>query len=320
MADPVVAVDVGGTNIRAAVVDRQLEQHARTHRLLDKSSPSALLEAIASAVAQVIATCPNAAGIGVSMKGLVDHTTGTMVQSTSLGMTGLPVKAFLEARFGLLAAVENDVHTATIGENHLGAGRRYRDFIYLNVGTGIAAGLILNGALYRGAANLAGEFGHNTVDVHGWPCPCGMRGCLEEFASGPGVAEQVRLLAGTYPHTSLAPLIAIGRTRATDVWKAADLGDDLARRVLGDTVLHLGAGLVNLVNMLNPEAIILGGGAFDEAGVLARRLDEFVRTRAMHVPAASIREIALSTLGSNEVGLLGAASLIWEYRSLFPPT
>jgi len=252
------------------------------------------------------------------MKGLVDHQRGVMVSSTTLRMRGLPVRAFLEEEFGLLVAVDNDVHAATIGEIYYGAGRRFRHFLYLNVGTGVAVGLVFDGKLYRGATNMSGEFGHNTVDRNGWACRCGMRGCIEAFASGPGIVVQVLDSVERFPASPLAALVRSDELSATDVFRMAQQEDALALQVLHDTVEHLGAGLVNLVNLLNPEAIILGGGVFNEAGIFIERLSEYVRAHPLRDSAASLREIVPSSLGVNEVGLVGAASLIWEYQDLYP--
>jgi glucokinase len=267
----------------------------------------------------VVHASEHISGIGVAMKGLVDHQQGVMVSSTTLRMRGLPVRSFLEEEFGLLVAVDNDVHAATIGEIYYGAGRRFRHLLYLNVGTGVAVGLVFDGKLYRGATNLSGEFGHNTVDRNGWACRCGMRGCVEAFASGPGIVSQV---LGRVKHHPASPLAALARSdelSATEVFRAAQQGDALALQVLHDTVEHLGAGLVNLVNLLNPEAIILGGSVFNEAGIFVDRLAQFVKAHPLRDSAASLQEIGPSSLGVNEVGLVGAASLIWEYQDLYPP-
>jgi len=317
--DVVIGVDVGGTNIRAAALDRQMTSLAQAQRPMDKTSPSTVLEGLAQCVRGVLPASRRIAGIGVAMKGLVDHERGVMVSSTTLAMKELPVKSFLEDTFALPTAVDNDVHAATIGEIYYGAGRRFKDFIYLNVGTGVATGLVFGGRLYRGAANLSGEFGHTTVELwHGPLCPCGMRGCIEAFASGPGIVTRVHERLEEYPGSLLAPSARSGRLNATEVFRAAREGDPLALLVFHDTVEYLGAGLVNLVNLLNPEAIVLGGGVFSEADMFIEQLAKFVKAHPLRNLAASLKEIGPSSLGVNEVGLIGAASLIWEYQDLHP--
>jgi glucokinase len=247
-----LAIDVGGTNIRAALVERGMTIRAEAHRPIDKSSGDALLAAMGDCAAEALAAMPAGsagAGIGVAMKGFVDHRSGVMVASANLGLKNVPVRARLSDRFGLPCRVDNDVHAATIGEILYGAGRRYRDFLYVNVGTGIAAGLVIDGRLCRGTANLAGELGHATVNLDGKPCHCGMRGCLEEVVSGPGIEAWYR---------SEAP--CAGPLRASEILALGAAADGPARRVLEGAVEYLGVGIVNLVNILNPGAVILGGG------------------------------------------------------------
>jgi glucokinase len=147
-----------------------------------------------------------------------------------------------------------------------------------------------------------------------------MLGCIEDFASGPGIISRASEGLADCPDSSLAALASSGQLTATEVFRAAEHGDTLARRVLRDTVEYLGAAVVNLVNLLNPEAIILGGGVFSGTDIFARQLAEFVKAHSMQAQAAHLKEISPSALGVNEVGLIGGASLIWEYRDLYAAT
>jgi glucokinase len=311
----VIGVDVGGTNVRTAVVDRKMSLLAEAQRPIDKSSPSALLEGIADCVREVMPSSTAVAGIGVAMKGYVDHLRGVMVGSGNLGMRDLFVKSFLEERFGLYVSVDNDVHAATIGEIYYGVGRRYKNFIYINVGTGIAAGMVFDGKLYRGASNLSGEFGHTTVDRHGWAC-CGIRGCLEKIVSGPGIVEQVSRKIKNHENSPLASMVQSGTLTATDVFHMAEKNDDLAVAVFDETVAHLGTGIINLINLLNPEAVILGGGVFSNADLFVGRLVDFVKAHAIKRAIGDLQAFGPSALAVNKAGLIGAAGLIWERREL----
>jgi glucokinase len=225
-----------------------------------------------------------------------------MVASANLGLRDVPVKRWLEDRFGLRVEVDNDVHAATLAELGLGAGRTFRDFVYVNVGTGIAAGLVIDGRLCRGVANLAGEFGHVTVDRDGIPCHCGQKGCLEELAAGPRIVERYRKLRGGAPPVGTA----------SGVFDLAAAGDAAAGAVLEAVTEDIGTGIVNLANLLNPEAVVLGGGVFRGSGVLAARIAAFVRARALREIAACLRSVDVSALEPGSVGILGAASLGWE--------
>ena len=312
MNDPAIGVDVGGTNVRAALVSRDLSLSGENRRRIDKSSPTALLEVMAACVEQAMKAAPGAAGIGVAMKGYVDVKTGITIASGNLGMKNVPVGPYLAKRFGVPVRVANDVQVATTGEMLYGAGRDYKDFIYLNVGTGIAAGMVLDGRLYGGASNLAGELGHMTVDRDGPQCPCGQKGCLEEIVSGPGIVAQARIAVSQYPGSVLAPLAESGQLTASKVFALADRGDEAAMGVLRKTAEYLGDGIVNLINLLNPAAVILGGGVFTDAATFIRLLETHVRTHAIGQAARSLRAFETSRLDVDKVGIIGAAAMVFQ--------
>lgn len=297
-----LAIDVGGTNIRAALVEHGMAIRSSAWRPIDRSSGDALLAAIGDCAAEAAGPAgPAVAGIGVAMKGFVDHRTGVMVASGNLGLRNVPVRSFLADRFGHPTWVDNDVHAATIGEIQYGAGRRYRDFLYVNVGTGIAAGLVIDGKLCRGVANLSGELGHATVNLDGKPCHCGLRGCLEEVVSGPGIEAWYRSEAAGAEALRASAVLALGAAV-----------DGPARRVLEAVVEYLGTGIVNLVNLLNPEAVILGGGVFQGSADFVGRLESFVRSRSLRESAACLDRVAVSSLEPEHAGVRGAAGLVWE--------
>ena len=349
-SDLAIAVDLGGTNVRAALISRDLGIQGMCRKPLDKSSPDVLLAVMAECVTEVLAGAglpattstaagdfaappgapPTAAkslsGIGAAMKGFVDNNTGMTVSSGFLGMKNVPVGPYLSERFGVPAYVANDVQAATIGEMFYGAGREYKDFVYLNVGTGIATGLVLGGRLYRGAGNLSGEFGYVTVDRSAPLVPGGRAGCLEHNVSGPGIIKQAQAMVETYPKSRMAPLIDSGEINATKVFELAESGDEAAVQVRDDTVAYLGDGIVNLVSVLNPEAIILGGGVFHGArsgapgsggpGTFLRLLNEYVLNNSIAEMAASIAAFEVSKLEADKAGLIGAAGLVFEHDKI----
>jgi glucokinase len=327
----VVGVDVGGTKILvgsvrpdgAVVAARRypMDRRDRAHTL------ASILDGIAGYWRELPTRLPPAA-IGVGLVGLTDPATGAWLHSMSLHVDQpIELGAELRARYGLPVAVDNDVHAATLAELRFGAGREARDFVYLNVGTGLAGGLVCNGQLVRGALNYAGELGHSLV---GGPfvgesddlCPCGRRGCVEMYASGGAIVESVRLAVGRGEASSLAPIVASGALTSADVFHAADEGDALAIRVAERVLRGVGDLLVNLVNTLNPSAIVLGGGVVAD-GWLVPRVEAYVRRVALRNAARSLRSVALSSLPINEVGLLGAATLalgmIETLGTLAPP-
>lgn len=309
---PCIAIDVGGTNIRTAAVDHQLRVSAQAHRNIDRTSREVLLRKMAGCVEESLGNAPEVSGIGVAMKGFVDHTTGITISSTNLGMKNIPVKPHLEECFKLPVFVDNDVHAATIGELYCGAGRNFDDFIYINVGTGVAAGIVAGRKLIRGVKNLSGEFGHVTVKLDGCDCVCPLKGCLEAFASGPGIVEQARRKISLANDPEFKELVLSGSLNATKIFEMAGRHHAVAQQIFHDTVEYLGTGIVSLINLLNPEAIILGGGVFSGARAFVESLRAFVASHAIEEAYKCIRTFEVSTLAADRVGLIGAASLVWE--------
>jgi glucokinase len=226
--------------------------------------------------------------------------------------TPIPLGSQLRDRYGLPVRIDNDVHAATLAELHMGAGREFADFIYLNVGTGIACGIVCNGQLVRGAVNYAGELGHMVVETDGDLCDqCGRRGCLEPIASGGGMLDHVRAGLADHPDSLLHDSARSGDLTVGSIFQAADAGDPLASAVTERAKRALGTALVNLLDLLNPEIVVLGGGVFRD-GWGVTRLRAHVAAKALPAASQSLKGIVLSQLRVDRVGLMGAASLAWE--------
>jgi glucokinase len=222
------------------------------------------------------------AGCGAGVTGLVDHAGGRLVRSMNLGLEDVPVAAALSAACGAPGWVDNDLHAAALGELRFGVGRRYADFVLFNAGTGIAAGLVFGGRLHRGASNVAGEMGHSSVEQHGPRCPCGLPGCLEDSIVRLRRGEEVppvRLPASAPP-----PGPAYG---------------------------YVALGVIHLVNLLNPPAVVLAGGMFTRQAGAVEWVADAVRAAALPVAVAGLREVCLAAAGAS-AGLVGAAALVWE--------
>ncbi len=310
----VVGVDVGGTKILVGLVDTEGRVSRSERYPMDRTNQETVLSSIQTALDVFLESeweeSPVAVGFGVV--GQTDPATATWVRATNIPIpVSVDMRARFTARHGLPAAVDNDVHAATLAELAWGAGRGARDFIYLNVGTGIAAGIVVNGQLVRGAANFAGEFGHTAVAGDDVVCSCGRRGCVEPAASGGGLMARARLLLPDYPDSALGAVERAGTLNAHAIFAAADAGDPLAARLAGDAVEALGKAIVNLLNVLNPEVIVAGGGVFGD-GWLLPRLQAVVERDALPSVRRALRAFSLSTLQPEMVGLLGAATLAWE--------
>jgi glucokinase len=313
----VVGVDVGGTKILVGSVGQDGTIYGSQRYPMDRTTQESALSSIDLAVEdfyRAVGAGPALVAMGVGVVGQADPATGTWVQAMNVPIhSSVQLAAQLEARYGLPVRIDNDVHAATMAELRLGAGRESRDFILFSVGTGLACGIVCNGQLVRGAANYAGEVGHMMVEMNGDLCEqCGRRGCLEPIGSGGGILAHVRAGLADHPASLLQEPVASGQCTAGTVFRAADAGDALASEIAGRATRAWGVALVNLVNLLNPEMIVLGGSVFrDGWGIAALR--DSIAAHALPAARKSLRAIVPSRLGVNRVGLLGAAILGWEH-------
>ena len=266
-----IGIDIGGTKSAAVMGDAAGNVVARA----GGSTPSDWRDAVAflcSCVQHVCAQCgcvpADAAALGVSCGGPLDSATGIIYSPPNLpGWDAVPLRTLLQEAFSLPVAVENDANATALAEHRWGAGRGCQDLAFLTMGTGIGAGLILNGALYRGRGDLAGEIGHATVWPDGPLCLCGKYGCLETLASGTAIGRMGRERSGESGLT------------AQDVCARARSGDPIARSVIDDAARWMGIGLANLLQTLNLERIVLGTLAVHAGDLL---LDPIRQETARH--------------------------------------
>lgn len=294
---PVGVCDIGGTNLRVALADRQgklLARRAVPHATRDAG-------AIIDTAARELLTLANVRGaalrgVGVSVPGPLDPARGVVHFSPNLGWHDVPLAQRLEERLGVPVALDDDANCAALGEHAAYGDAAPRDFVYIVIGTGIGGGLIFDGELYRGASGSAGEIGHTTIVSDGPRCTCGNRGCLEALAAGPALVRRARELGTDYAN-------------AGELIAAARAGEAIASQALGDAARYLGIGLANLVNSLNPAAIALGGGvALDAREMLLDPAVAEMRGRAFASAASAVR-VELARLGE-DASLVGAARLI----------
>ena len=247
------------------------------------------------------------AGIGVSTGGRVDSLRGVVRHSTALleGWDDVPLAAALRERTGLPVRVDNDGHCAALGERHFGEGRDVQHFVTLAIGTGIGGGIVADGVLLRGARNAAGELGHVVVDADGPPCSCGNRGCVERFASGSGLAEQARRLIDAGDLHLEAE--ASGAITAETLGRAMAAGNEAARALVASGGQALGIAISGLLNVLNPERVILCGPVLGLGDAFLGPLRAAVAERSMPTARESA-DIVVS--GLEEPALHGAAALV----------
>ncbi|WP_318750106.1 ROK family protein [Thermaerobacter composti] len=309
----VMGIDIGGTNVVLAAADAK--RHVVAERVIPTRAvdgPDGVLDRIAREVERLLTELPGRsrlAGIGVGVPGLVSSTQGLSRISPNLGWRDVNVAEYFHRRFGVPTWIDNDVRVATLGEHVFGAGRGLRNFICVTLGTGVGAGIVLDGQLYVGVTESAGEIGHLTVEKEGLPCGCGNRGCLEQYASGRAIARraQERLREGV--RSSLWTLVdgAVDRVTAKHVAAAFAQGDDLAREVLTEAAEYLAIGLAGAIHLFNPERIIVGGGVSLAGEPFLELVRQAVGRRVWEVPLSAV-SIVRAELGDRS-GVMGAAAL-----------
>jgi glucokinase len=271
--------------------------------------PAAVLDTLRDCIATLAAPLNDLKAIGIASAGYIDPESGVVLFAGNLGWRNVPLGPPLAAHFGVPVTVENDVRAAAWGEFRFGVHRSPHSLLAVFVGTGIGSGLVADGRLWRGASHGAGELGHTRVVADGLPCPCGGRGCLEQYASGRGFQRRLRdaLTAGV--KTTLGELTE-GEPDALDatmVAAAANSGDDLARSMWSDATRYLTAAVANYVTLANPEVLILGGGLFESLPELFEAVSGgvLVGTTAIAREALSIEHARLG----DWAGVLGSAAL-----------
>jgi glucokinase len=309
------ATDLGGTKIYTVVAEKGGPVLARVR--LDtraQDGPAAVMEQIALSVEQAVfhagADKGQLAAVGICLAGFFDWQSRLMIHSPNLeGWNGIAVEKRLSDRLGVPVLAENDANAAALGEARHGAGAGSRDLVFITVSTGIGAGLIQNGQLYRGTRGFAGEAGHMVIKPDGPLCGCGRRGCLETVASGTAIARLAREAIQAEKQTVLKQYAQ--PVSASDVFAAARAGDAVATAILDEAMLYLGLGLVNLVNLLNPEVIVLGGGVAEAGEQLLAPLASIIARHAV-APAAQAVTLRKAALGV-EAGVIGMLTLLEDF-------
>lgn len=312
-ANAIIGVDVGGTRIRAARFDPDLNLLDRAEQPTGaKDGTEAVLERLYETIRQVLPAAPgDLLGIGLALPGPLDPEAGLLIAPPNLPFKGdLPIVKLVAQAVGGKVVIGNDADLAALAEQQIGAGRGTRHMVYITVSTGVGGGIIINGQVYSGCG-MAGEIGHMPIDPRGPLCGCGRRGHLEAFAAGSGLAARARerLAAG---EKSIILEMAGGdpaQITGETVGKAAEQGDMLAGELVEQAGRALGIGIASLMVLLNPEVFVVGGPVTRLGerlfAPMRAAIDEFV----LHPRYAENTPIVPAKLGDN-VGLIGAAALV----------
>ena len=318
----VLGIDIGGTSftIGSVAADGGRVAVLANQPTLAEGGADDVVGRIAALARDVIARTeaaePGSAclGIGIGAPGPLDTTRGIVHLTPNLGWVNFPLRDRLEGALQLPAALDNDANCAVLGEWWMGAARGTRHAIGITIGTGIGGGIIVDGRLYHGASDCAGEIGHASIDATGRRCKCGNDGCLEAYASGPAIARRAVEAIESGAETALVGRVGgqLDAITAQTVYEAAREGDELAREVVNDTARFLGSGLANLLNIFNPEVVVVCGGVTGAGDLLFHPLRREVARRAFKPAVAACRILP----GELEApGVHGAALAFLHSRS-----
>jgi glucokinase len=306
-----IGVDMGGTKVLAGAVDGALRVHHRAQRTVAGLDQRQLLDACADLVAEVRQGAgAEVDAVGFGIPSLIDRRSNQSVVAVHLPLGQVPFADLMAERLELPAFVDNDANLAMLAEHRAGAAAGARDAVMLTIGTGVGGGLILDGRPYRGAVGAAGELGHMVIDLDGPRCHgnCPSRGCVEALASGTALAREASRLADERPHSGLAGARSAGQALLGPlITELAHDGDEAAREAIGIIGANLGVAISNLVNIFNPEVVVIGGGVIGAGELLLAPARRVVADRALPPSRDEVRIVAAEF--GVEAGMVGAAAL-----------
>jgi glucokinase len=318
---PVLAVDIGGTKILTALFSTDGSMLAKgVTPTLAQEGADAVIARLGSAIDNLMGENrikPSQLGaISIACAGGIDSGRGVVVTASPNlpGWADVPLGDIIRGRFKVETCVVNDASAAALGEYRFGAGRGVKNLVLFTMGTGIGGGIIADSKLYLGAVGGAAELGHMTIDASGPKCGCGNTGCLEMLASGKAIARDAVKHINQGEKSSLIDMVEgkLENINAEIIGRAARNGDRLARDVIARAAYYLGIGMVNVVNIFNPEMIVIGGGMAEMGDMLIEPGRRMVAERAFSISSRSVR-IVTAQLG-NEAGVHGAAALALDMR------
>ncbi len=310
-----IGVDVGGTNVKIALVDLDGKiAYSNTVPTRAEMGYEAGVNNIKQAIKDIMQESNQSnktiEAIGFGLPGQIDYKEGMVKNLPNIpGWVNIPLAKIIEDEFSIPTRLDNDVRCAALGELNFGAGKGCENLICITVGTGIGSGIILNGKLVRGAANAAGEIGHIKMEMNGGPlCGCGDYGCFEAYASGPAIVTMAKEYISGGKSAKYKEMAADGIITPYIVAQAALQGDTVSIQIFKQMGRIIGTGLASVVNLLNPEKIIIGGGVADAGEILLEPIRRTIQDRAMPIQANSLKVVPAQL--ANAAGVIGASLLI----------
>jgi len=308
-----IGIDLGGTNIAAGIVDEQ------GGLLLKKSTPTLPQRGADAVLGDIISLCKDimkeskvspadVKSVGIGCPGIVDPPKGILVYATNLGFNNVPMAQTVSEALGIPVYIENDANCAALGESKFGAGKGSSYSVTITLGTGIGGGLIIDGSIYSGPFYGAGEFGHHIIQIGGELCGCGNMGCWEAYASATGLIRDTIKAAKSNPDSAINRKVNgnLAAVNAKTAFDASLEGDDTAKEIVENYLTYLCVGLSNIVNLLQPEIIVIGGGISGQGDALLSEIR--IRVAKLVIGGVLKTRFEIAKLG-NDAGIIGAAVL-----------
>lgn len=309
-----IGIDIGGTNLSTGVVDENYEIVGRAKLKTEvgrsyEEIRADIAETVRLALADAKLGTEDVRWIGVGCPGFCNPETGMVEYSNNLNWHGVPLAADLEEALGRKVYLDNDANAAAYGEYLAGAAKGAKNAVVITLGTGVGAGIIINGKIFGGSNCAGGEIGHTVIVVDGYECSCGRRGCFEAYCSATGLARMTKEAAELHPKSKIKQLVeADGRFSARTAFNAAKMLDETGIEVVERYIKHLACGITNTINVFQPDILCIGGGVCNEGDALLNPLREQVAKDIFSRDSAKNTEICICKLG-NDAGIIGAAML-----------
>lgn len=318
MTDVALAVDLGGTNVRAALVGSDgTIRHLVNRPTLGQEGPDAVIDRMAALVGEVVAheNPSQDIAVGVVVPGMIDSNAGVVYFGPNIpGWHDIPLRAMLESRLNRTVFIGNDANSAALGESRFGSGRGSKDMIYIALGTGVGGGVISHGHIVGGKRGFGGELGHVSIDPTGPRCSCGGIGCIESFVGGWAIVRDAELLVHSLRSDELVRMSHQAAITPEMVANAAAAGDPGAQSIFNRAGLALATGIGGLINIFNPELLVIGGGISKSGDLLMKPFREALPSYTLPSIYAEVT-IRESSLGLN-TGIYGAAALAFYHQEL----
>ena len=309
-----IGIDIGGTNLSTGVVDETYKIVGRSKIKTDKGRPyeeviKDIIESVKLAADDAKIDMDDVRWIGAGCPGTCNSDTGIVEYSNNLGWNNVPLLPDIENAFGKKTYIDNDANAAAYGEYLAGAAKGAKNAVVITLGTGVGAGIIINGRIFSGTNFAGGEIGHTVIVIDGYQCTCGRKGCFETYASATGLARMTQEALEQHPESKLHQLVETdGRVSARTAFNAAKMMDDVGQAVVYRYIKALACGITNTINIFQPDILCIGGGVCNEGDNLLIPLKKLVAEQVYSKNSAKNTEICICSLG-NDAGIIGAAML-----------